>query len=130
MQPGKFAFLRRNDNLAADFMGNAVLAAKCDHGVPAFHAQAGFQRTGSVIQAGMNDATVVAGLVSCDFLLFIERKDLDARKPANELHACRKADNACTDDRNVTLSISHGRYALCEVGTAQGSRRVQKSRVS
>jgi hypothetical protein len=112
MQSGKLPFLRSHDNLAADFVRKAVLAAKRNHGVPAFHAQTGFQRSGFVVQAGMNHATVVAGLVSCDFPLLIERKYIDARKPANELEACGKTDNARPDDRNVTLFVPRGRHDL------------------
>ena len=58
------------DQLAAFLEGNAVVAAETLHRGGAGNAVAGFQRSGAVIEPGVNNAAVVAGLVGGDAASF------------------------------------------------------------
>jgi hypothetical protein len=75
----------------------------------------------------MNDAAVVAGLVSCDFPLFVEDQKPGSGALAKELQTGGEADNAGPDDRDVPLFISHGQHGLSpRWGATRSSRVFQK----
>ena len=66
LEPGDLRLGGGDDNLSATLVGDAVILAKPIHGVAAFGAKSGFEGARFVIQAGMNDAAVMARLVCAD----------------------------------------------------------------
>ena len=62
----------RDDDLAAAVVGNAVLLAEAVHGLAARDAVARFERARLVVEAGMDDAAVVAGLVGGQAVLGLQ----------------------------------------------------------
>ena len=71
----QFGFIHRHDQLAADFVGDAVVAAEGGHFLDAGDGQTGLERAGLVIKAGMEHAAVVAGLMAADVGLFFQNDD-------------------------------------------------------
>jgi hypothetical protein len=62
----------RDDHLAARLHGDAVLVAEGLHQPHALDAEARLVGAGLVVDAGVNDPAVVAGLVLGDLPLFLE----------------------------------------------------------
>ena len=62
----EFVGVGGDDDFATDLVGDGVFAAELDHGRGARHAEAGFQRAGLVVDAGVDDAAVVSALVAGD----------------------------------------------------------------
>ena len=72
VQAGNFLRLRGYDHFAADLMRQAMGAAKLDHGLRALDTQPCLQRSGFVVNAGVNDAAVVAALVPGHAVFFLQ----------------------------------------------------------
>ena len=63
-QPGQFGFVRGDDNFPALFVSNAVFTTKGNHLLEAIDTEFRLLRTGLVVKAGMEHATIVSGLMS------------------------------------------------------------------
>src|SRR3974390_2210944 len=61
-----------DDQLAALLVGNGVLGAEALHGGASGDAVARLERAGAVVEAGVNDAAVVSGLVGGDAVFFLD----------------------------------------------------------
>ena len=61
-EAGEFVGVGGDDDLATDVMRDGVFAAELDHGRGAGHAEAGLQRAGLVVDAGVDDAAFVSAL--------------------------------------------------------------------
>src|ERR1700681_176642 len=68
----KFVRVRRNNDLPADFVGNPMLAAKCDHRHSSADAKTSLHGARLVVDAGMDHATVVSALVEGNAVFFLE----------------------------------------------------------
>src|SRR6202522_78204 len=67
----QLGFAGGDDDLAAPFMRNAVLAAKFHHGRGSGHAQPRLQRSRLVVDPGVDDTAVVSALVAGDAVFFL-----------------------------------------------------------
>src|SRR5580704_9265468 len=73
LQAGDLGVADGDDDFAGDLVGKVMFAAESHHGGCAFYAQLGFQRSGFVVNTGVDDATVVAALVAGDAVLFLKQ---------------------------------------------------------
>ena len=80
-------------------------------------AQLGLEAARLVVDAGVHDAGVVAGLVGGDPVLLLEHHDPAPGPPADELAADGQADDAAADDADALFP--HGRAA----GASRGRRQ-------
>src|SRR5215469_15837584 len=104
----EFVFAGGNDNLSADFMRNSMLATELHHRGCTANAQARLQRTGLIVDTGVDDSAVVSALVpSNPFFLFDDEKLL-MRKPARDLERHAEADDPASDHNNVVTGVGHG----------------------
>src|ERR1700688_2508161 len=99
--------MRGHDDLAADVVWNAVLAAEVNHGRGSGDAEAGLQGSGLVIDAGVNDAAVVSALVASDTVFFLEEQEPQVGKTARDFERDAKADGATADDDHVVARVGH-----------------------
>ena len=76
----------------------AVLAGRRS----ALAAEAGLEAAGRVVDAGVDDAAVVPGLVPGDLGLLLDDEDVRARSPAQDLVCRRETDDPAADDDDVT----------------------------
>src|SRR5436853_607279 len=70
----------------------------------ALHAEAGLQRAGRVVDAGVDHAAVVAGLVEADVLLLLEHAHRAVRAPDEQLARDGEAEDARADHRDVAVA--------------------------
>jgi len=108
LQPGNFFGTGRNNDLAADLDRNSVLATEGLHRGRALHAQFGLQRTGLVIDSGMNDAAVVSTLMAGHPVFFLDQQKAKLGEGAAKLQGGRKSYNSASDNHNVKALIRHG----------------------
>ena len=85
-------------SLPTSSYGSAVLGAVVAQQQPAARAQLGLEAAGSVVDPGVDDAGVVAGLVCGEPVLLLEDHDPGAGPAAAELAADREAEDAPADD--------------------------------
>src|SRR5438270_478612 len=78
-----------------------------------------FVGAGLVVDAGVDDAAVVAGLVVRDVGLFFEQDEPRAWRPVEDGARRRQPDDAAADDRDV---VGHGAllYVITRTTTARG----------
>ena len=81
LQPRNFLRTGRDYELAAFLERNSLLPAKALHGSRAGHAVARLQRTGFVIETGVNDPAVVPGLMGRDVIFLLHDENAHSRKP-------------------------------------------------
>ena len=103
-QPGQFVFADRDDELAAAFDRDLVLLAVLVHELRAGHAQPGLERAGGVVNAGMDDAGVVAGLVLGHLGGLVDDQDLGVRVADQEFPGDGQAYDSGTDYGDVMAS--------------------------
>ncbi|MNM60563.1 hypothetical protein D3C81_718440 [compost metagenome] len=81
-----------------------MLVAESLGGLVAFQTETRLQATRCVVDAGMDHATVVAGLVHGRAGLLLQQEDFCVRVNLSQLHGRRHAYNAATDDDEVVHS--------------------------
>ena len=101
VEAGQLGLVERDDQLAAALGGDRVALAERVQLARAADAQLRLQRAGRVVDAGVDDAGVAAGLVAADLVLLVEHHDRGARVAAGELARGGQADDAGADDRDV-----------------------------
>ena len=69
----------------------------------AVDAELGLQRPRRVVDARVDDAAVVAGLVEADLVLLVEDGDPQARTPRQQLARDGEPDDPGADDRDVVV---------------------------
>ena len=84
-----------------------MCAAEFDHGAGAVYTQFGLERSGFVINTGMNYAAVVAALMLSYAIFFFQQQQAKSRKSLADFERDGEADNAAADDRDVVAGISH-----------------------
>src|SRR5581483_1012720 len=101
-----------DDELAAPLVRDAVLGAEPVHPLAAVGAVAGLGRPGLVVQAGVDDAAVVAGLVAGEFALGLDHRD--GGPGPGQRHPGRQPDDPAADDQHVRrFHRAPLRYATC-----------------
>jgi hypothetical protein len=98
----------RDDQLAVAAGGQAARLAVVVELARALGAQAGLERAGRVIDAGVQDAGVVPGLMEADIGLALEHRDGAVRLPRQQLARDREADDAGTHHDDVGLCARRG----------------------
>jgi para-nitrobenzyl esterase len=71
-EAGEFGFGGGDNDLAADLMGDGVLATEFGHEPDSADGEAGFQRSGLVIESAVEDTAVVRALVAAGAILFFK----------------------------------------------------------
>ncbi|MNN22455.1 hypothetical protein D3C81_1358130 [compost metagenome] len=99
-----FQVVGGHQQLAALVVTDAVLVAEGLGGLVAFQAEARLQAARGVVDAGMDYATVVAGLVLGRAGLFLQQEDFCVRVNLGQLHGRGHTHNAATDDDEVVRS--------------------------
>src|SRR5262249_1271969 len=84
-----------------------MFAAELQHRCRPSNTKTCLQGTWFVVDAGVNDATVVAALVVRNFAFFFEHKQFLARKPSCDFERHAESDNACSNNDNVVTTVSH-----------------------
>ncbi len=107
LEARNFFLIGSDDQLAAFLEGNAVVAAEALHRSSAGDAVARLQRAGAVIEAGVNDAAVVAGLVGGDAVFFFDDGDVHVREAASDFERGSQSYDACANDEQVDFTVSH-----------------------
>ncbi len=120
LEQWELAFLGRDDQLADVAILDALAVAVLPQRAPAFDAELGLERAGLVVDARMDDAAVVAGLMRGKQLLFLEQDELEVRMAQEQLPRRRQADDAAADDRDVVRHI-------VEILASGGLARYRKS---
>src|SRR6185436_956193 len=88
--------------LAADLVRDLIFAAEVDHLPDPGHCQARLAGTRFVVEAGVQHARVVPGLVATDAALLFKEGDAGAGEPlAKPVSSCQ-TDDAAADDRKGT----------------------------
>jgi len=97
-----------HDHLAAGLEGDAVLAAKgLQHGLAPPTVQ-GLERAWLVVDARVDDAGVVPGLVPSNSVLLLEEQHPGARAARGDLERGGETDDAPTDDRDIRSPVHAG----------------------
>src|SRR4030095_16800073 len=101
LQSCQVRFLCGNDDLAANFMWNTVLAAKLYHRTRSGPGKHGFVAAWLIIDAGMDNAAVTATLVHRRMPFLFKQENLRPRTTPTQRHGCCQSDNPATDDRTI-----------------------------
>ena len=100
-EAGYLRFVGGDDHLAAHLIGYpALVAVGPEHGA-AGGAEVGLLGAGGVVDAGVDHAAVVSGLVGGDLRLLLEHDGALPGKVEDKLPRRREADYAAADDRYV-----------------------------
>ena len=94
----------RDDQLAGALVGDFAVVAVGVELARSFDAEPRSQRSWSVVDAGVDDAARVAGLVRAKLRLALENADSRIGVPLGQLARDREPDDAPTDDREVTFA--------------------------
>ncbi len=106
-QARDFAIGRGHNDFPADFMRQVVLAAKFHHGRGSFDAQPRLQRSGLVVNAGVNDSTVVSALMTGNSIFLLDHEQSQMRQGAGGVHRGRETYDTSTNDDDVERLIRH-----------------------
>ena len=98
---GELAVVQRDDDLPAALVGDPALVAVVVQARGALDAQPRLQRARLVVDAGVDDAGVVAGLAGADLVGARRPRPRAARAGAQQLARAGQADDARPDDGDV-----------------------------
>src|SRR5437667_1293814 len=103
----QFLLARRDDDFAATFVRDAVFLTKAIHRFPTFRTQFGFQRTGLVVKAGVNDTAVVSRLMGAETRFGFEKDKTKVRLRIKERICHRYTDDSSANNCDVVRTIAH-----------------------
>ena len=106
LQQRQLAFFGRDDQLADAAILDAFAVAILPELAPAFDTKLRLERSGLVIDAGVDHTAVVAGLMGGEQFLFLEQDELEVRMAEQELPRGCQADDAAAHDRDVVRHIT------------------------
>jgi hypothetical protein len=106
-EPGYFVGRGGHNQFAAFFVGDSVLRAEALHRGASRYTVTRLERSGAVVETGVDDAAVVSGLVGGDAVFFFDNYEALAGEAARVFKRSRKTDDSCADDEEVGLAISH-----------------------
>jgi hypothetical protein len=84
-------------------MGDGVLAAEVGHEPDSADGEAGFQRSGLVVEAAVEDAAVVRALVAAGAILFFKDANGCTGLADEQFTGCGQADDTAPDDDEVVF---------------------------
>ena len=96
-----------HNQLAALFVRNAVLGAEALHRGASGDAVARLERAGAVVEAGVDDAGVVSGLMGGDAVFFLDDDEALAGEAAGVFERGSEPNDARADDEEVGLAVGH-----------------------
>ena len=99
----EFGFVGSDDDLAADVVGDGVLAAEFGHEPDSADGEAGFQRAGFVVEAAVEDTAVVRALVAAGGVFFFKDANGCTGLADEQFTGCGQADDTATDDDEVVF---------------------------
>jgi hypothetical protein len=100
-----FRIVDGDNDFAANLIRHVIRGTESGHLADAIHRKPGLFGTGLVVEAAVEDAAVVAGLMLSDVGLLFEDDDF-SEQPAFTGFKCRsKADDASPDDAQSPVSI-------------------------
>src|SRR4051794_34773159 len=103
----RFDLVCGDQHLAADLKRNAVLAAELLCRLRAASAKLCLEAAGRVIDAGMNDPAIMAGLVSAEAIFLFENCKASPRMHLEQFHGgCKPNDAAANDAEGVIYSTA------------------------
>ena len=97
-EAGDFVLGDGDDEFAADLMGNVVLFAELNHSPDAIDGELGFERARLIVEAGVEDAAVVAALVLADLGFLLDDGDPGVGPAELGLVGGGQANDAAADD--------------------------------
>ena len=117
--------LERHDELAAPLVRDAVLRRELLQRGPPFAAEPRLSRAGRVVEARVNDAAVVPGLVRRQLALLLDDGERQAGLAQEELVGGGEPDDAAADDRpgRTARSLDFVRVREGRPGMADGQNR-------
>ena len=98
VEPTDLRLVDGDDQLAALLVRQLALPAVIPQQLTAAGAQDGLEAAGLVVDAGVHDPGVVAGLVSAETVLLLEDVDGEPGIPTGELATDRQTEDATADD--------------------------------
>ena len=101
-ETGHLGLVGGHHDFAADLVRDAVLQAKRHHLADARNRQARFDRSGFVIQPGMQHAAVMAGLVAPHLVFLFKHGDAGAGEPEAQTVCGGQSDDAAADDDDAS----------------------------
>lgn len=96
-----------NDHLAADVVGDVMMATEIDHRFGPGFSEAGLKATGFVIDPGMDNTGIATGLMEGEFGFLFEQDDPRSRPPHPQLPRRRQPNDPTPDDGVVTKGHLH-----------------------
>jgi hypothetical protein len=101
VQPRHLLLRGGDDDLAAAVVLDRVRLAEVHHQAHALHAQAGLEGAGLVVDAGVDDAAVVAGLVPAELGFLLAQHEFQRRKLLEQRPRRGQPDDPAADDGDV-----------------------------
>ena len=125
------AFIRESSSasvatheLAARLVGDPVFVAESLGGLGATPAEVGLEAAGLVVDAGVDDAAVVPGLVAGEARLLLDQEHGGTRPDAAELERRRQPHDPAADDAEI---VDHGAASVAVAASAaRGSTRATR----
>src|SRR5579872_128133 len=108
-QPRQLDFSCGDDDLPAHVVGHAMLAAELHHRGGSGDAQPSLQRSGLVVDAGVDHAAIVPALVAGNTTFLLQHQQALAWEAARDLQRYTEANGATTDDDYVVPRIEHAK---------------------
>src|SRR5690606_35383395 len=105
LHPLHLQVVGRDQELAAGLEGNVVLATELLRRLGPFPAQPGLQRSRLIVDAGMDDAAVVPGLVTPEAVLLLKEDDLGASVAGSQRQRRCQADDTAPDDTVLVIHL-------------------------
>ncbi len=100
-------FTGGDDDLAANFMLQVVLAAKLHHGSGSLDAKLCFQGSRLVVDAGVNHAAVVPALMTGHPVFLFDQQQPKVWEQAGAVHRGRETYDASADHDDIKTLIRH-----------------------
>ena len=118
-KPRQFHRSRRNDQLPADLVRDAMGVGECQSRVHPLAAEARLERARHVRVRGVDDATVAAGLVLGELRLLFEEHEPECGSSFKEAVSSGEADDPAPDYHEIGSNIhAHARVGRCAEGPA------------
>ena len=111
-EPAKLGLVAGDDHLAAPLVRDAPFVAVARQRRAAGYAGFRLERAGRVVDAGVDDPAIVAGLVPTELRLLLEDDQSGPGSAPDQLAGSRQADDPTAYDRNVTGPVSHARATI------------------
>ena len=84
-----------------------MLLAEPLHGCGPSDAVARLQRTGLVVEAGVDHSAVMSGLVRGHAIFFFHDDEAHLWKTQRDLQRCRQSDNPCANNQQFRFAVGH-----------------------